>query len=83
VLIFYEQVMEGVVEKAIKQRAAYYKIDDIGAVLTRKQTAAYLRLCQNKVDALPIPKLRIGRSVRFRKCDIDSWLAQEATKDVQ
>jgi predicted DNA-binding transcriptional regulator AlpA len=74
--------MEVIVEKVIKQRATYYEIDDIGTVLTRKQASAYIKLCQNKVDTLPIPKIRIGRSVRFRKCDIDSWLAQEVSKDV-
>ncbi|MDR2384594.1 MAG: helix-turn-helix domain-containing protein [Tannerella sp.] len=74
--------MEVVVETAIKRRADYYEIDDIGTVLTRKQAAAYLRLCQNKVDSLPIPKIRIGKSVRFRRVDIDSWLAQEAAKVV-
>jgi predicted DNA-binding transcriptional regulator AlpA len=68
-------------KKIVKQRATYYEIDDIGTVLTRKQASAYLRLCPNKIDVLPIPKIRIGRSVRFRRADIDLWLAQEAAKE--
>jgi hypothetical protein len=66
----------------MKKKAAYYGIEEIGAVLTRQQVSAYMRLCLNKVDALPVPRIKVGRSIRFRRCDIDAWLAQEALKAV-
>jgi excisionase family DNA binding protein len=58
-----------------KRRSACYDTGNTsGDILTRQQVAEYLKVCRNKVDALPIPKLRLGRSVRYRKTDVDAWL---------
>jgi excisionase family DNA binding protein len=58
-------------------------------ILTVAEVAAWLRISKRQVYELakprtltgeirkhPIPVLRIGASVRFRKCDIDRWLQQ-------
>ena len=60
-------------------------------ILTVAEVAAWLRISKGQVYDLakprtrtgelrkyPIPVLRIGSSVRFRKCDIDRWLQQLA-----
>jgi hypothetical protein len=73
--------MKTTLERSAKQMATYYGADIVGEILTRNQAAAYLKLCQNKVDILPIPKVHIGRSVRYRKSDIDAWLAKEVSKE--
>jgi excisionase family DNA binding protein len=67
--------MATLLTRAAKKAAHYYNTDNIGEFLTRQQAAGYLKLCRNKVDGLPIPKIRIGRSVRFRKADIDAFMA--------
>ncbi|GBR76093.1 helix-turn-helix MerR-family like proteins [Candidatus Termititenax persephonae] len=65
-----------------KTPAVYYAPDNVSEVLTRRQAAGYLKICLNNIDLLPIPRVRIGRSVRFRKADIDTWLEQTAAKVV-
>jgi excisionase family DNA binding protein len=49
-------------------------------ILTIIEVAAMLKVSKRTICNLmvegnnPLPVLRIGRSVRFRKCDIESWL---------
>jgi hypothetical protein len=65
-----------------KTPAAYYALDNVAEVLTRRQTAAFLKICLNNLDTLPIAKVRIGRSVRYRMADIQAWLEQTVAKAV-
>jgi len=50
-------------------------------ILTASEVAAMLKISKRQVYALaketenPIPSIRIRTSVRFRKVDIDGWLA--------
>jgi excisionase family DNA binding protein len=50
-------------------------------ILTASEVAAMLKISTRQVYALakesenPIPSIRIRTSVRFRKCDIDGWVA--------
>jgi predicted DNA-binding transcriptional regulator AlpA len=46
----------------------------ISEVLTRKQVAEQLHLCQVTADRLDIPRIQVGRRVLFRKQDIERWL---------
>jgi hypothetical protein len=45
-------------------------------LFTRKEAAAYLRICKTTLDKLPIPRIKIRHLVFYRKCDIDNWLAE-------
>jgi hypothetical protein len=47
-------------------------------ILARKEAAAYLGICLNTLACLPIPQIRIGRSVKYRRLDIDRWLEAKA-----
>jgi excisionase family DNA binding protein len=53
-------------------------------ILTISEVATMLKLSRRTICNLmvehtnPLPALRIGRSVRFRRCDVDSWLEKLA-----
>jgi excisionase family DNA binding protein len=50
-------------------------------ILTAQEVAATLKISKRQVYELakesenPIPSIRIRTSVRFRKCDVDEWIA--------
>ena len=48
-----------------------------GELLTREQVGVYLHLCENSVDKLPIPKIKLKRRVLFRKSAVDSFLQKQ------
>jgi predicted DNA-binding transcriptional regulator AlpA len=63
----------------------------MGEILTVAELAALLKISKSQVYELTkdhtragevrcnrLPTLRIGSSVRFRKVDVDSWLAKVA-----
>ncbi|MDZ7793593.1 MAG: helix-turn-helix domain-containing protein [Spirochaetia bacterium] len=54
------------------------KSEDNEALLTYKEIASYLRISpvtlRRYVSEGRIPYLKIGRSVRFRKEHVDTWL---------
>jgi excisionase family DNA binding protein len=51
------------------------------AILTTDEVAVLLKISKRTVCKLmgeqvnPLPALKIGRSVRFRRADVDAWLA--------
>lgn len=51
-------------------------------LLTLPEAAAYLRLARqtvyNLVSRRQIPFLRAGRQLRFRRTELDRWLAEKA-----
>ena len=53
----------------------------MGEILTAGEVAAMLRISKRQVYALaqesenPIPSIRIRTSVRFRKGDVEGWVA--------
>ncbi len=47
-------------------------------ILTRKETAVYLSVCVTTLDKLPIPRIKTGRCVRFKKSILDSWLEEQS-----
>jgi excisionase family DNA binding protein len=53
----------------------------MGEILTAAEVAAILKISTRQVYELakerenPIPSVRIRTSVRFRKADVDSWVA--------
>jgi excisionase family DNA binding protein len=53
----------------------------MGEILTAQEVAAILRISKRQVYELakesknPIPSIRIRTSVRFRKSDLDGWVA--------
>ena len=47
-------------------------------ILTRKEAAVYLSVCVITLDKLPIPRIKTGRCVRFKKSIIDSWLEEQS-----
>jgi len=48
---------------------AYFKIEDIAVYLSIKTKTLYAM-----VEAGEIPHYRIGRLIRFKKGDVDSWM---------
>ncbi|MBA4107077.1 MAG: DNA-binding protein [Pirellula sp.] len=50
----------------------------MSSLLTRPEAAAYLRWSIRQIDAKAaageIPKVKLGRSVRFRKEDLDAYI---------
>jgi len=53
------------------------------AVLTVREAAQYLRISERSLWALStprgvIPALRYGRAVRYRRVDLQEWLAEQA-----
>ncbi|GBR75996.1 helix-turn-helix MerR-family like proteins [Candidatus Termititenax persephonae] len=53
-------------------------METVKEVMSRKETAGYLGICLNTLAYLPIPQIRIGRSVKYRKLDINTWLEARA-----
>ena len=47
---------------------------DTPALMTREETARYLNICKTCLDRSPIPRVKIARSVRYVKADVDAWL---------
>lgn len=54
-------------------------------IMTVKELASYLRLHESSIYRIcqsgSIPAYKVGRSLRFRKEEIDAWLAQTQMKN--
>lgn len=50
-------------------------------LLTRKELCDYLNICLSCVDRLDIPKLKLGRSIRYRKSDVHEWLSKQVSNE--
>lgn len=59
----------------------------MGELLTITELASMLKLSKRTVCNLmvehtnPLPALRLGRSVRFRRSDVEAWLAKLAESE--
>ncbi|MHB8218326.1 MAG: excisionase family DNA-binding protein [Candidatus Sulfotelmatobacter sp.] len=59
----------------------------MGELLTITELASMLKLSKRTICNLmventnPLPALRLRRSVRFRRSDVDKWLAKLAEKE--
>ena len=49
-------------------------------VLSRKEAAAYLGVCNNTLARMGVPKIKIRRRVFFKKDAIDKWLLSHQTE---
>jgi excisionase family DNA binding protein len=49
------------------------------AVLTAKEAAAYLGMSVSWVEHSDLPRVRLGRAVRYRRQDLDAYLAARLT----
>lgn len=53
-------------------------------LLTVKEAAAYLGYAEgtiyNKVGAETIPFVRLGRTVRFRRSELDRWIDEQTSE---
>jgi len=47
-------------------------------LLTRKEAAAYLRICKSTLDKLLIPRIRVRRRIFYRKSQLEQWLVQNS-----
>jgi excisionase family DNA binding protein len=58
----------------------------MGELLTINEIAQMLKLSKRTIcnlmvkDTNPLPAFRLGRSVRFRRSDVETWLAKLAEK---
>ncbi|MCQ2588731.1 MAG: helix-turn-helix domain-containing protein [Treponema sp.] len=50
-------------------------------LMTRKEVSEYLKICISCVDRTGIPNFKIGRSVRYRKSDVDNWLIKNTRRE--
>jgi len=48
----------------------------IPELLTRKETASYLRVCLATLDNLNIPRTKIRHRVFYKRDKLDQWLEQ-------
>lgn len=57
-------------------------VSDADRLFTLPEAATYLRLARqtlyNLVNRSEIPFLKAGRSLRFRKSDLDDWMVENA-----
>ena len=56
-------------------------LEEKEVLLTRKEMCSYLNICLSCVDRLDIPRMKIGRSVRIRKSDVDNWLSEHKSRE--
>jgi hypothetical protein len=54
--------------------------ETIGAVLTRREAAEYLRVCLSCLDRLGVPRIKVRRKVLYRRDTLDQWLAENETE---
>lgn len=47
------------------------------AFLTRYEAATYLSVCPSVLDRLDIPRIKVGRGVRYRRNILDNWLLEK------
>ncbi|QQO09584.1 helix-turn-helix domain-containing protein [Breznakiella homolactica] len=45
-------------------------------ILTRKETAEYLRICLTTLDKQNIPHVKLGKRVIYRKSVVNQWLEE-------
>jgi excisionase family DNA binding protein len=61
-------------------------IHELEACLTTDEVLVYLKVTPRTIYRLirtgELPALRVGRQWRFRRADLDAWLARQATKSV-
>lgn len=71
-----ETIVNGVVEK-LKNWSIYKKEEE--KIFNKKELAEYLHLPTSWIDKNlnKLPRLKLGKYVRFRKSDIDEFLDQE------
>ncbi|HFZ6205556.1 helix-turn-helix domain-containing protein [Streptococcus salivarius] len=66
------------IKKEIENQLSNYGIDN--PYLNKKQTCKYLGISNNTLDSWiqqGLPSIRIGKTVRFNKQAIDSWLLSQ------
>jgi len=51
-------------------------------LLTRKQASSELQVCLTVLDRLPIARVRIGRSVRYRKSDLNGFIESQVERGI-
>jgi hypothetical protein len=57
-----------------KSQSAYYAPENTeGEFLTRRQASVLLRCSLTTLDRLQIKKIRDGRRIIYRRCDILDW----------
>ena len=49
-------------------------------ILTRKEAAAFIGICQNTLDLLDIPKTRVRRRVFYKPDETNRWLEEQTDK---
>jgi excisionase family DNA binding protein len=61
-------------------------IQELEACLTTDEVLVYLKVTPRTIYRLirtgELPALRVGRQWRFRRPDLDAWLARQAAKGV-
>ena len=59
---------------------------DAPGLLTPEQTARFLAISPRKLHSMTqakeLPCIRMGRALRYRRCDLDTWLAKLAAESV-
>jgi len=49
-------------------------------ILTRKQAAEFIGVCQNTLDQLDIPRTKVRRRVFYKRDEINKWIDDHTEK---
>jgi len=49
-------------------------------ILTRKEAAAFIGVCQNTFDQLDIPRTNVRRRVFFKRDELNKWIDDHTEK---
>jgi len=50
-------------------------------ILTRKEAAEFIGVCQNTLDSLGIPRTKVGRRVFYKISILNKWLDDHTEKN--
>jgi len=49
-------------------------------ILTRKEAAKFIGVCQNTLDQLNIPRTKVRRRVFYKRDEINKWIDENTEK---
>ncbi|HFI0466226.1 TPA: helix-turn-helix domain-containing protein [Streptococcus suis] len=73
-----QRLLSNLIKKEIKKQLTNCGIDSL--YLNKKQACNYLGISNNTLDSwiqMGLPSIKIGKTVRFNKQVIDSWLLSQ------
>ena len=67
--------------KQFERPGAVMQTDETRAdILTRKEAAEFIGVCQNTLDQLGIPRTKVRRRVFYKRSEINKWIDDHTEK---